>query len=86
MTRTSRLRKRTNKEKSAQKAKKPLFLADSTIKTTDFVDTDTKNYYSDESSDNSRQNGSFYVENRESDVISHVSTDSIEQVRNLVRA
>lgn len=61
MTRTSRLRKRTNKEKSAQKVKKPLFLADSTDKTADFtVGTDTKKHYFNEF-DDSEQNSSLYI-------------------------
>lgn len=87
MTRTSRLRKRTNKEKSAQKAKKPLFLADSTDKTTDFIanhiDADTKNYFSDAFSDDSEQNSSFYAENGEYDA---VSADSIMQIHRMIRA
>lgn len=84
MTRTSRLRKRTNKEKSAQKVKKSLFLADSTNKTADFtVDTDTKNHYFDKLSDDSEQNNSFYAENGEHDA---VSADSITQIHRMVRA
>lgn len=77
------MRKRTNKEKSAQKVKKPLFLADSTDKTADFaIDTGTKNHYFDEF-DDSEQNNSFYAENGEHDA---VSADSITQIHRMVRA
>lgn len=84
MTRISRLRKRTNKEKSAQKAKKTLFLADSADKTVDStIDTDMRNHYFDEFSDDSEQTDSFYAENVERN---DVSADSITQIHHMIRA